>query len=1697
MDISACTLFRSIYSWDLVMNSKYMQRTCVVEAQQAKRMIFPEVKRPYTIRNNDPRMCKLEKALTKSEQKIQTLIRQMERLKKPSAQVDDIPFVYSQGMFDTMSSKITGLSPDQMTHALNQVDKIVNFVNLQLPVMEASLTSTLDKSVNGITSMFENFSQIILLVLLFKLMYKMEKYRLAGLLVLTFICYRYNVYDKMSSLIIELTNYLRGKQNVSTIDIEVGVDVAGNCNMRPHAQFDLPINAEEVIYSPLFNICGKILFSMMSLLAIKTLPPGQVMDSFIRRLDTVPKAVQGIGKINDWMTTQWNLCTEYMKILLLGKTREELRASQGVLKEIDDWVKEIETFVMLKERDKIDVDAEIAMKVEGLWAKGMRFRSDKTLDIKTERLVSSMMIPAKFLYDYVNTSPVTGGGPRMRPLAIWLCGDSAIGKTEMVYPFCIDMLREMGLIEPDDYKYQVYPRAVETEYFDGYKSQKIIIYDDAFQQVDDPTKPNPELFECIRGNNTFPHHLHCAAISDKNTFSQAEVIIYTTNEMNVDIKSLTCPEAFKNRMYENAYVVQLKEQYRQYIPNKGNGLPCKYKLNKSMVDKTKAIDLDIYLFQKKDADGNDIGFPIDYHQFSLLMKQRWTEEKSRSRNKLQWLRDYATRPVSSQNDDTFFDSVSYNSTLEEVEFAMKHTKDVFELEGNLALDEDKWNIYINLRDKVRNATKIVKSKLLVAWEKAKVLYLDFVERMQPLWDEAKDFIANHPWIAMMSLITIGLTFYGIYSYFSSGEIEDTQLVETFGDGIRVRSEIASSGDSKTLRRRGIRVEVASSGDQKTKNLTRPKIEVASSGDTTTRRLAKPKVEISTSGDAKTRRMKNPVIEGYADDEDDETVYRKCNVCGKMSSCAEDSMTCYTCCDIECLHTNVHSQGSSDPAAMNLCRDILNRNTYKLLLKDDSDVRAMGNVTFLRGFLIMMPWHYLPKLLRSPKATVILSQNGSFAIQFPVSHLGCMKKTEMCFSNNVERVTHRNGDELDCVLISLHKTMCYPHRDLIKHIVTQKDLSDISGNLNGVLPSFIIDKSTLIRAFYMFNEININDRELIIELDLEGKETFLQRHYYTYRVATQRGDCGSCVTLLNKRLLRKIVCMHIAGDATTLGYGTPLTQERIFDAIDRLEKNVGIFAQMQYEEPSYVNTLEEPTIPSGNFMPLGKSEWKIGQASITSLVRSRIYNMVRPTKVAPALLKPRMINGVLVDPMMTGLTKCGKITTLLCTDALEACSNDVRRIVQNNYANINFEEYARVLTYEEAVKGTDDDYMCAINRSTSPGFPYVLTKGNAVGKSKWLGFGEHFDFTSKHALRLRKDVDNLIEDCSQGVLRDVVCVDTLKDEKRPVEKVAVGKTRVFSAFPVHAVIAFRQYFLGFVAWIMHNKIDNEIAVGTNAYSLHWHQIATRLQTKGPHVIAGDFSNFDGSLNSQILWKILDIINDWYDDSENNKNIRRSLWAHIAHSTHIFNDNMYMWTHSQPSGNPMTTIVNSMYNSIVMRMAWQIVMTPHKNGDMRSFNRNVHMISYGDDNVLNISERCIDVFNQDTIAQALETIGHTYTDEDKTGVVIKSRRLDDIHFLKRGFRYDQELCRYLAPLNEDVIYDMLNWTRNTVDPDEILTQNISTAASEIALHGRDKFDIYVESIKKVEKRLRYNPEIPTYYECITHLQDDPDTYLDTYC
>jgi hypothetical protein len=207
----------------------------------------------------------------------------------------------------------------------------------------------------------------------------------------------------------------------------------------------------------------------------------------------------------------------------------------------------------------------------------------------------------------------------------------------------------MGLVGPTQYHTQVYGRQVETEYWDGYKSQKIVIYDDAFQMKDDKVNRNLEVFEVIRACNTYPQHLHMACLSDKNTFSAAEVYIYTTNNMNVKLESLTHEEAFFNRMKENAYQVRPAPGYRKEIKDGQTGK------KRFLLDKTKtngsAVDLNVYEFVKMTREDAHpfrwvpTGEVINYEKFAKLMCDQWRERKEEFQRSLAFLRSYAERPL--------------------------------------------------------------------------------------------------------------------------------------------------------------------------------------------------------------------------------------------------------------------------------------------------------------------------------------------------------------------------------------------------------------------------------------------------------------------------------------------------------------------------------------------------------------------------------------------------------------------------------------------------------------------------------------------------------------------------------------------------------------------------------------------------------------------------------------------------------------------------------------------------------------------------------------------------------------------------------------------------------------------------------------------------------------------------------------------
>lgn len=283
-------------------------------------------------------------------------------------------------------------------------------------------------------------------------------------------------------------------------------------------------------------------------------------------------------------------------------------------------------------------------------------------------------------------------------------------------------------------------------------------------------------------------------------------------------------------------------------------------------------------------------------------------------------------------------------------------------------------------------------------------------------------------------------------------------------------------------------------------------------------------------------------------------------------------------------------------------------------------------------------------------------------------------------------------------------------------------------------------------------------------------------------------------------------------------------------------------------------------------------------------------------------------------------------------------------------------------------------------------------------------------------------------------------------------------------------------MSFSAFLMDTNQHCSVAIGINAYSEEWDHLHKNLTSKGDHVIAGDFKNFDGSQIPKLQEFVLDIINDWYNDGEENALIRRTLWKEISNSYHICGNILYYWNQGMPSGNVMTTTLNSVYNNLLFRASW-IDLNPLRAGGATTFKDHVYIVTYGDDNVVNVSDEAIGYFNQATLIRNLVKYNAVYTDENKNIVGVKPfRHIKDINFLKRQFRHSPYVNRIVAPLELDTILEMVDWTSKGMNGIEISFSKVEVALQELSLHPERDFIIYAPYIiDACRKKLGRNPTL----------------------
>lgn len=850
-----------------------------------------------------------------------------------------------------------------------------------------------------------------------------------------------------------------------------------------------------------------------------------------------------------------------------------------------------------------------------------------------------------------------------------------------------------------------------------------------------------------------------------------------------------------------------------------------------------------------------------------------------------------------------------------------------------------------------------------------------------------------------------------------------------------------------------------SGDNVTTHQTRPKVENSQSGDNVTTHKPTVRVENSQSGDNVTTHAQRPRVEQDVYKEFLNEVLIESDVDDQEFLQRQVSKGIHK-------HNDISAELAMDPNAMNLGKRVY-ANTYMISTRMNADEpwKQHVNCVFIRGRTAITVGHLEPVL--ASRASGEIKIDGPFkpdGYKIPINQL------------LFKKLTYSNGEYKDAMII-VFPNVVHDHQDILTSIADSETMGKFTSVASMLItPTIIKDRAIFNQRFATATSVNNEQPLPYTDPNAIGGLRYLRMHYQ-YIMHTTSGDCGSMLVAMSNYLPKKIIGIHVAGDSSGKGYAVPLNIRDIEEALKDVPREAQIKLDLgRFEDPDS----ELSSVPQGDFTPALKSKLLVASPTKTALRKSPIYGKVLEPISAPAILSRRVVleDGSLHDPVLAGLKKTGKIPPYMDVELIKAAVNDVLRIHQTNDRTRK-----RVLTNLEALAGvTDDPYSNPLNRSSSPGYPWIKDRVGK-GKMKWTS---DFDGEYKMHLELQKAIEDREDMALKNERYPTVWIDTLKDERRPIEKVRIGKTRVFAAGPMDYIVCFRKYFLGFCAHLAENRINNEVAVGINPYSFDWTHLARHLKRFGTKVVAGDFGNFDGTLILQILDAIGEAIIEWYDDGEDNAQIRRILWKELVNSVHVEGNNLYFWTHGHPSGHPLTAILNSLYNSVVCRIVF--VLCARKNGKfvtMKDFGENVSMISYGDDNVLNISDRVVEWFNQHTMSEVFSEIGMEYTDELKSSAADAKpyRSLEEVSFLKRKFRYDSERNCYTAPLDYSVCMEMVNWIRGELDVEEACCTNCQTSAMELSLHGRDVFEKSTKLIKNAcLMSMTRQPIILTYQEYV---------------
>jgi hypothetical protein len=414
----------------------------------------------------------------------------------------------------------------------------------------------------------------------------------------------------------------------------------------------------------------------------------------------------------------------------------------------------------------------------------------------------------------------------------------------------------------------------------------------------------------------------------------------------------------------------------------------------------------------------------------------------------------------------------------------------------------------------------------------------------------------------------------------------------------------------------------------------------------------------------------------------------------------------------------------------------------------------------------------------------------------------------------------------------------------------------------------------------------------------------------------------------------------------------------------------------------------------------------------------------------------------------------QIPTAFRTDILQAAT---RSFTQDILLLLHPEDLAEVMVYDAftAINGAPGvAYVDKLQRNTSMGFPWNRSKKYYLtALPAQHGVPDPVALSQEVLDRAQVIVDKY-ERCERAM---PVFKAHLKDEPTAFKKIAACKTRLFGGAPVDWALVVRMYLLSFIRLAQNNRFIFESAPGTVAQSSEWGEIRSYLTHFGTdRIVAGDYKAFDKSMPPEFILAAFEIIIEVCRAAGFTELQLQVIWGigtDTAYPLYDVNGDLVEFFGSEPSGHNLTVIINGLVNCLYMRYTYLVLNPEH---ECTSFKDNVHLMTYGDDNVLGVS-RAASWFNHTAIQAVLADHGVTYTMADKEAASVPYINIHEVSFLKRTWRYDEDIKDYLCPLEHESIEKMLITcvASKSVSREYQGISAISSAVQEYFFYGKRTF------------------------------------------